>query len=81
MLDIHKHALQLISNKDWDDAHHLIQNYNDDFSCLIHGYLHREEGDLSNAAYWYERANQTLSNNSLDEEFARITALINSPAD
>ena len=42
----HQHALDLISKGDWDGAHQLIQDYNDELACLIHGYLHREEGSV-----------------------------------
>jgi hypothetical protein len=42
---------------------------------LIHAYLHRVEGDLSNAAYWYRQAGETMPDNELDEELARLTGL------
>jgi hypothetical protein len=43
---IHLQALDKIRDKEWDDAHQLIQQYSDPLACLIHGYLHRIEGDL-----------------------------------
>ncbi len=47
-----------------------------DLACLLHGYLHRVEGDSANAAYWYRRADTEMPDNSLDEEFARpLTAM------
>ena len=50
------HLVDLLRNDDWDGAHRLVQDYPDAFSCEVHGYLHRVEGDLSNADYWYGRA-------------------------
>ncbi len=53
----HIRALDLAREGQWDEAHEIIQPFSDQLSCLIHGYLHREEGDLNNARYWYNRAN------------------------
>ena len=77
MEETHLHSLELAAQGDWDSAHKLIQNYNDSLACLIHGYLHRQEGDLDNAAYWYNRAGQQLPDNSLAEEFNRLYGLSN----
>jgi hypothetical protein len=77
MSELHQHALELISQGDWDAAHHLIQNYNDKLACLIHGYLHRKEGDLGNASYWYTQAGHTMPNNTLEQEFDRLSQLLN----
>ena len=68
----HIQALTLTANGDWHGAHQLIQNYNDELACLIHGYLHREEGDENNARYWYSQVGQSLPNNSLEQEFDRL---------
>jgi hypothetical protein len=38
----------------------------------VHAYLHRKEGDPSNAAYWYRVANQPASTDPLDVEWAAI---------
>jgi hypothetical protein len=74
MQKIHQQALQLIQNDDWDAAHRLIQDYSDTLSCQIHGYLHRIEGDLANAGYWYRHAGLAMPENSLDEELKRLFA-------
>jgi len=73
--DIHKQALNLIATGDWDGAHTLIQGYKDELSCVIHGFLHRQEGDLSNANYWYNRAGHTLTDNTLEDELQRLVLL------
>jgi hypothetical protein len=39
----------------------------------VHAYLHRKEGDLSNAAYWYRRAHQPVSVEPLEVEWEQIT--------
>ncbi|WP_280151802.1 hypothetical protein [Piscinibacter sp. XHJ-5] len=43
---------------DWDTAHDLAQARHDAQGAWVHAWLHRIEGDLGNAAYWYERARQ-----------------------
>jgi hypothetical protein len=72
MKDIHHQALQLIQYGEWDAAHRLVQDYPDPLSCQIHGYLHRIEGDLSNAHYWYRRAGMDIPDNLLEEELKRL---------
>ncbi len=69
-------VLELAMQNRWDEAHEIVQNYGDQWACLIHGYLHRVEGDLSNARYWYERANVEMPDNSLDEEWKRLFDLV-----
>ena len=73
-------ALELVKKGEWQEAHHMIQQYSDRMSCLIHGYLHREEGDLGNAQYWYNRANELIPENSLDEEWCRLYDLVGGTA-
>lgn len=65
-------SLQLIQNDNWDAAHRLIQDYSDPLSCQIHGYLHRIEGDLANAHYWYQHGGIEFPNNTLEEELGRL---------
>jgi len=72
---IHQQALDKIRDKHWDDAHQLIQQYSDPLACLIHGYLHRIEGDMSNAAYWYNRGQEVVPANSLEDELQRLYTL------
>ena len=69
-------VIRLIDNGDWDTAHQLVQVHSDKLSCLIHGYLHRDEGDLGNAAYWYRRGGEQLPQNSLPEELERLKKMI-----
>lgn len=71
----HATALRLALDGDWHASHRQIQAHDDELSCLIHGYLHRVEGDLANAGYWYRRAGSTLPDNTLEQELARLEAL------
>ncbi len=68
----HIQALNLAKSGDWNQSHTLIQDYTDTYACLIHGYLHRVEGDLGNARYWYNRAGEPMLNNTLEEEWERL---------
>lgn len=58
----------------WDAAHDLCQDLPGVAGSWIHAYLHREEGDDSNAAYWYSRAGKRMPASSLmlDEEWLQI---------
>ncbi len=52
-------AVELALADDWDAAHQLEQQYESDATAAwIHAVLHKMEGDLSNARYWYNRADQ-----------------------
>lgn len=75
MTALHKQALKLAQAGQWDAAHRLVQDAADPLSCRIHGYLHRVEGDLGNAGYWYRRAGEALPENTLDVEFRRLSGL------
>jgi hypothetical protein len=68
----HKKALDLARDGNWDEAHKLVQQYSDKLSCLIHAYLHRVEDDIGNAQYWYDRTDEDMPNNTLEEELNRL---------
>jgi hypothetical protein len=61
---------------DWESAHRIAQDITAPEGSWIHAYLHRKEGDESNAAYWYRRAGQPVARGTLDEEWARITTAL-----
>ncbi len=69
-------VFRLIENGDWDGAHRLVQVHSDKLSCLLHGYLHRDEGDLGNASYWYHRGGEELPQNTLIEELERLKQMV-----
>ena len=58
---------------DWSRAHDQLQNDNTLEGAWVHAYLHRKEGDLSNAAYWYRRATKPVCTVNLETEWEEIT--------
>ena len=70
-------ALWWAARGDWDQAHRIVQDEETSQAAWVHAYLHRVEGDLSNAGYWYRRAGQPVAKDTLEAEWERIvTALI-----
>jgi hypothetical protein len=57
---------------DWEAAHRIAQEDDSRDAAWVHAYLHRKEGDLSNARYWYARAGRTAYAGSLEEEWRDI---------
>ena len=71
------HAMWEDGRGNWEAAHSIAQEIDDRTGSWIHAYLHRKEGDVSNAGYWYRRAGQPVASDALEEEWARIvTALL-----
>ena len=66
-------ALWWDAKGDWNKAHECAQQVEDvSPGQWVHAYLHRKEGDQSNAAYWYNRCGRKPSKASLDEEWRSI---------
>jgi hypothetical protein len=62
---------------DWEAAHRVAQDIPTAEGSWIHGYLHRKEGDATNAAYWYRRAAKPIASGTLEAEWeAIVTALL-----
>ncbi len=57
---------------DWDKAHDAAQADRGPAGAWVHAYLHRKEGDLGNAQYWYAKARQPVSKLPLEEEWEAI---------
>ena len=59
---------------DWEKAHAIAQDVDDARGAWVHAYLHRKEGDLGNAGYWYARAGRKMpaSSVTLETEWAAI---------
>lgn len=68
----HLKALDLARDGQWDASHEIVQAQSDSFSCLIHAYLHRVEGDQGNAEYWYRRAGEDVCRLSVEEELESL---------
>jgi hypothetical protein len=70
-------ALWWDAQGDWERAHSLVQmDEADRRSAWVHAYLHRKEGDLANAAYWYRQAGQPVASGSLPDEWRTIAATL-----
>jgi hypothetical protein len=67
-------AMWYDAKNDWAQAHQAIQDDNSVDGSWIHAYLHRVEGDQSNAAYWYRRAGRPTATTSLEDEWRQIVA-------
>ena len=57
---------------DWHQAHAQVDHLEDRASAWVHAYLHRKEGDIGNADYWYSRAKQIRPKISLEEEWEQL---------
>lgn len=58
----------------WDAAHDLCQKVPGASGAWIHAWLHREEGDIGNAGYWYARADRKMpaAGTTLEEEWVAM---------
>jgi hypothetical protein len=69
-------ALWWAAKDDWTAAHEIVMK-NDDADCAwVHAYLHRVEGDTSNARYWYRQAGKAAASGALDTEREAIIAAL-----
>lgn len=57
---------------DWNRAHESAQTDEGPAGSWVHAYLHRKEGDQSNAAYWYSRAGKPVCRDPLEQEWTAI---------
>lgn len=65
-------ALWHAAKGEWETAHELAQSDKTQAGAWVHAYLHRVEGDLSNARYWYDNAGRPEATDSLQREWQRI---------
>ncbi len=65
-------ALWWDAKGDWGKAHECAQAEEDEAGAWVHAYLHRKEGDLANAGYWYRRAGKAAATMPLAEEWEAI---------
>jgi hypothetical protein len=67
-------ALWYAGKGNWEKAHLIVQDLNDPLSYNIHAYLHRQEGDHSNAGYWYHKAGVKMPDKSLEREWEEMVS-------
>lgn len=69
-------ALWWAANGDWERAHKIVQDDPSREAAWVHAYLHRVEGDLSNARYWYGKARRPPQSGGLEAEWETIAAAL-----
>jgi len=76
--DQHRQALAHLRKQEWDKAHRIVMDMHDKLAYRIHGLVHRIEGDLGNARYWYDRAGTPFSGSEdVAKEIEDIETLLN----
>lgn len=71
-ISIYLQSLWYDAKGDWDTAHHLVDNLSGADANSVHAYLHRVEGDNSNAAFWYGKAGKSVPDKSLKQEWKEL---------
>ncbi len=72
-LSVPLRALWHAAQGNWDTAHRLVQDDPSSECAWVHAYLHRFEGDIGNAHYWYHQAGKKpAANLSLDQELDQL---------
>jgi hypothetical protein len=61
---------------EWEAAHQIVQAEEDRDSAWVHAWLHRVEGDLSNAGYWYRRAGRPVAEGETRAEALAIAGAL-----
>jgi hypothetical protein len=69
-------ALWWAKKGDWHRAHVLVQDDLGREAAWVHAHLHRVEGDLDNARYWYRRAGRSAASDALELEWESIAAAL-----
>jgi len=70
-------ALWWAGKDNWDKAHAIVMDDGGEDCAWVHAYLHRVEGDMGNAPYWYRQAQRPATNEPLATEWdAIVTALL-----
>ncbi len=69
-------ALWWAAKGDWDKAHKIVMKQESRDAAWVHAYLHRVEGDLDNAGYWYRQARRPAASGALDAEWNAIAAAL-----
>ena len=75
-LDAPLAALWWAAKGGWDEAHRIVQDESTADAAWVHAYLHRVEGDLGNAGYWYRQAGKPVAAGSLETEWEGIVSAL-----
>jgi hypothetical protein len=60
----------------WEAAHDAAQGDVSPGGSWVHAYLHRKEGDIGNAGYWYRRAGRPIAKGALAQEWDEIAGAL-----
>ena len=69
-------ALWWAAKGEWDKAHKIVMNDDSREAAWVHDYLHRVEGDLPNAGYWYRTAGKPVCRETLEAEWSSVAAAL-----
>lgn len=69
-------ALWWAAKGDWARAHTIVMDDESREAAWVHAHLHRQEGDLANARYWYERAGHAVASGPLETEWEEIASAL-----
>lgn len=68
-------ALWWVRRGDWNRAHGCVQQHEGDPDCdRVHAHLHRQEGDMANAGWWYRRVGRSMPDLSLEDEWTALAS-------
>jgi hypothetical protein len=73
-LSVQLKSLWYDAKGNWHQAHAQVDQLHDQYSALVHAYLHRKEGDIWNADYWYRKAKAVRPEVSLHEEWEQLVS-------
>jgi len=69
-------ALWWAGKDGWEKAHRIVMDEAGKDCAWVHAYLHRVEGDLPNARYWYRRAQRPVPSKPLAAEWDVIASTL-----
>jgi len=69
-------ALWWAGRDDWEKAHKIVMDEGGKDCAWVHAYLHRVEGDLENARYWYKQAGKPTASGALATEYETIARML-----
>jgi hypothetical protein len=72
-------ALWWAAKGDWNKAHGIVMDAGGRDAAWIHAYLHRVEGDVDNARYWYRQAARAPATGLLEAEWVDIATILLQP--
>ncbi len=73
-------ALWHAGRGEWEHVHEIVQGVISSEGAWVHAYLHRQEGDSSNADYWYQRSRHPRSDQTLEQEWEAIVRALLGPS-